>query len=50
MNNFINLKDLSTKTLRKILVDAKKRKNKRKGLNTIDIALKIIKKVCQEYK
>tara|TARA_Y100001935_G_C17251272_1_gene481134 strand:+ start:111 stop:1037 length:927 start_codon:yes stop_codon:yes gene_type:complete len=37
MNNFINLKDLSTKTLRKILVDAKKRKNKRKGLNTLDI-------------
>ncbi len=37
MNNFINLKDISTKNLRKILNDAKKRKNKRKKLSNIDI-------------
>ena len=37
MRNFINLKDISAKDLRKILDDAKKRKNKRKKLNTIDI-------------
>ena len=30
MRNFINLKDISAKDLRKILDDAKKRKNKRK--------------------
>ena len=37
MKNFINLKDIPSKDLRKILNDAKKRKNKRKKLNTIDI-------------
>ena len=37
MNNFINLKDIPTKDLRKILNDAKKRKNKRKKLNTLEI-------------
>ena len=36
MRNFINLKDISVKDLRKILTDAKKRKNKRKKLNTLD--------------
>ena len=36
MKNFINLKDISAKDLRKILNDAKKRKNKRKNLNTLD--------------
>ena len=36
MKNFINLKDISAKDLRKILDDAKKRKNKRKNLNTLD--------------
>ena len=36
MKNFINLKDISTKDLRKILDDAKKRKNKRKKLNTLE--------------
>ena len=36
MRNFINLKDISSKNLRKILNDAKKRKNKRKKLNTLD--------------
>ncbi len=37
MKNFINLKDISTKDLRKILNDAKKRKNKRKKLSTLDV-------------
>ena len=37
MKNFINLKDISTKDLRKILNDAKRRKNKRKKLNNIDV-------------
>ena len=36
MKNFINLKDISAKDLRKILDDAKKRKNKRKKLSTLD--------------
>ena len=35
MNHFINLKDIPLKDLRKILVDAKKRKNLRKKLNTL---------------
>ena len=34
--NFINLKDISAKDLREILIDAKKRKEKRKKLNTLD--------------
>ena len=37
MNHFINIKDISYKNLRKILDDAKKRKNKRKKLSTLDI-------------
>ena len=37
MKNFINLKDIPTKDLRKILADAKKRKQKRKKLNTLEI-------------
>ena len=37
MMNFINIKDISAKDLRKILNDAKKRKNKRKKLSTLDI-------------
>ena len=37
MKNFINLKDISLKDLRKILNDAKKRKNKRKKLSTMDV-------------
>ena len=36
MKNFINLKDISASDLRKILNDAKKRKNGRKKLNTLD--------------
>ena len=37
MRHFINIKDISSKDLRKILDDAKKRKNRRKNLNTLDI-------------
>ena len=37
MKHFINLKDISTKTLRKILADAKRRKKSRKDLNTLDL-------------
>ena len=44
MKHFIHLKDISTRDLRKILVDAKKRKQKRSKLNTLqtdkDIPLK----------
>ena len=35
MNHFIHLKDISAKDLKKILVDAKKRKQKRSKLNTL---------------
>ncbi len=37
MKHFINIKDIPSKDLRKILDDAKKRKNGRKNLNTLDI-------------
>ena len=37
MKNFINLKDIPSKDLRKILNDAKKRKKKRKKLSTLDV-------------
>ena len=37
MKHFINLKDISSKDLRKILIDAKKRKYARKKLNNLDI-------------
>ena len=37
MKNFINLKDISSKDLRKILVDAKKRKISRKKLNNLEV-------------
>ena len=37
MKNFINLKDIPAKDLRKILNDAKKRKDKRKKLSTLDV-------------
>ena len=37
MKHFIHLKDISSKDLRKILLDAKRRKNSRKKLNTLDI-------------
>jgi len=37
MRNFINLKDIPAKDLRKILDDAKKRKKRRTKLNTVDV-------------
>ena len=37
MKHFINLKDISTRDLRKIIVDAKKRKRLRKKLNTLEV-------------
>ncbi|PDH21599.1 MAG: ornithine carbamoyltransferase [Pelagibacterales bacterium MED-G42] len=37
MKHFINLKDISSKDLRKIILDAKKRKNIRKKLNTLEV-------------
>ena len=37
MKNFINLKDIPVKDLRKIITDAKKRKNSRKKFNNLDI-------------
>ena len=37
MKHFINLKDIPASDLRKIISDAKKRKKKRKNLNTLDL-------------
>jgi ornithine carbamoyltransferase len=37
MKHFINLKDIPASDLRKIIEDAKKRKKKRKKLNTLDV-------------
>ena len=37
MKHFINLKDISTKDLRKIITDAKNRKRLRKKLNTLEV-------------
>ena len=37
MKNFINLKDIPTKDLRKIIIDAKKRKYLRKKLNSLEV-------------
>ena len=37
MKHFINLKDITTQDLRKILKDAKKRKNARKKLNNLEV-------------
>ena len=37
MNHFINLKDVPAKDLRKIVTDAKKRKNLRKKLSTLEV-------------
>tara|TARA_Y100000816_G_scaffold289349_1_gene275631 strand:+ start:387 stop:1316 length:930 start_codon:yes stop_codon:yes gene_type:complete len=37
MNHFINLKDIPAKDLRKILLDAKKRKKLRKNLNNLEV-------------
>ena len=37
MNHFINLKDIPAKDLKKIIIDAKKRKSSRKKLNNLEI-------------
>ncbi len=37
MKHFINLKDISSRDLKKIVADAKKRKNSRKKLNTLEV-------------
>tara|TARA_Y100000590_G_scaffold442014_1_gene569557 strand:- start:531 stop:1463 length:933 start_codon:yes stop_codon:yes gene_type:complete len=37
MKHFVNLKDIPTSDLRKIISDAKKRKKKRKNLNALDL-------------
>ena len=37
MKNFINIIDIPSKNLKKIIIDAKKRKNKRKNLKALDI-------------
>ena len=37
MKHFINLKDIKTDDLKKILNDAKRRKSKRKNFNTLDV-------------
>ena len=37
MKHFVNLKDIPAKDLRKILIDAKKRKKKRKNLSTLEV-------------
>ena len=36
MKHFINIKDISSKDLKKIILDAKRRKNSRKNLNKLD--------------
>ena len=36
MKHFINIRDIPSKDLKKIILDAKKRKSKRKKLNTLD--------------
>ncbi len=36
MKHFINIRDIPSKDLKKIIFDAKKRKNRRKNLNTLD--------------
>ena len=36
MKHFINIRDISSKNLKKIILDAKKRKSRRKNLNTLD--------------
>ena len=37
MKHFINLKDIPSSDLKKIILDAKKRKAERKNLNTLDV-------------
>ena len=37
MKDFINLKDIPAQHLKKIILNAKKRKKQRKNLNTLDL-------------
>ena len=37
MKHFVNLKDISSKDLKKIIIDAKKRKKKRKKLSKLKV-------------
>ena len=37
MKHFVNLKDISSQNLKKILVDAKRRKKRRKKLSTLEV-------------
>ena len=37
MKHFINLKDIPSKDLKNIIIDAKKRKKLRKKLNTLEV-------------
>ena len=37
MNHFINLKDIPARDLRRIVTDAKKRKDKRKKFSALDV-------------
>ena len=37
MKHFINLKDIPAKDLKKIIIDAKKRKRARKKLNSLEV-------------
>ena len=37
MKHFINLKDIPSTDLKKIITDAKKRKQKRKNYNTLEV-------------
>ena len=37
MKNFINIRDISSKDLKKIVLDTKKRKNKRKKSNVLEV-------------
>ena len=37
MKHFINIRDIPSKDLKKIILDAKKRKSRRKNLNTLDV-------------
>ena len=42
MKHFINLKDIPAQDLRKILIDAKKRKKARKKLNNLELIKELL--------
>ena len=48
MKHFINLKDIPKKDLRKIIIDAKKRKSLRKKLSNLEVDKKIGRASCRE--